>query len=154
LDLEDVTNLDLLSEAVGRVAIQSAVLEDAARAPYASALDTDVSYLAAAGLSFGNLHRNLLALQSEVLVCLDDPEFRAALAEAKELHERRNEVVHAVWLPAFTHEGHFVAYRTRQGKARPQTRNWTTQEMHALADDLRASADRVLALLGSIRRRR
>lgn len=131
-----------LRDALGAVVVESARLEDSMRAMYAVMLDSDASFVVAAGQSFSMLHRSCESLQRELNIYVDVDEFRHALADAKTVYERRNAAIHGVWL-VLADDMPLTTYRTRIGRRVAEVSAWTLDDLAVLAQQLKATSERV-----------
>lgn len=139
--------LPLFHEAVGHVIVAGATFEDAMRYLYARMLDSEVGYLVAAGQTFGQIHTACVAIQKSSGWCHDVETFALLLDEAKTAYESRNHIAHATWR-RIGDEKQPVGFRSRHWTIGSTGRQWSIDDMHALAGELETLAVRANAVVG------
>jgi hypothetical protein len=134
-------------EAVGRVTVASAWLEEQLRSVYIAMLDSPVvAPYVAAGQTFGTMHAACLVIQRETQWQHDPATFDRVMQDAKALYEQRNEIVHGTWVSI---SGEMTASRSRQWRLSNVVHTWGVEDMHRLADEIEAHSEAMRAMIAT-----
>jgi hypothetical protein len=139
--------VDLVLEALGRVAAASAGLEWALTDVHETLLWSPRGHVVVAGENFDQARRGCIEMAEHI----GDPVFslvRPLVDDAVTVWADRNAVVHGLWLAAIEDQlpqGTAVAMRMRRKSGR-EVRTWTVESLRNLVDRVTAASDALVVL--------
>jgi hypothetical protein len=134
--MEEAYELDPFYEAVGRVAAADAIMDSMLAGLYAKLLESPVAEHVAHGQSFDVVTSAIRAILNVSTEYPDHELLVDALNKARELHGRRNLVVHAVWFGVAGMPEVMETLRARRWRPEPDIARWTLTELRELAESL------------------
>lgn len=126
-------------DAIGRIVVSSALMDDSLTGLYIEMLDSPVGNLVANGQDFARKIDACRAIQKDRDWLPDAGRMMTALDDATRLYRLRSHVVHGVWWPTDRGDTR-TGYKPTRGKSRSARQDFSVRELREAANDMGALA--------------